>query len=84
MWHLYHLAKTWKSQPSQLLDVVDPFAAYCLDEAVAVFGNTVLNEMSEITHKKPKRQEELRQAHLNRRLGIPRKFADPAVPRGNR
>lgn len=44
---MYNNAKTWSTRPSVLLDVSDPYVAYCLDEAVSYFGGTVEGELAQ-------------------------------------
>lgn len=78
---MYVHSKTWGTRPSELLNLVDGYAAFCLDEAVAYFGNTLADELSDITDKNPKRAAAKQERHLAKRLGLPLKFADPAMRR---
>lgn len=78
MWELYVQAKTWNTRPSQLIDIDDPYVAYCVDEAVAMFGNTVSAELNDIYDKNPKKMAQKQERHLQMRLGLPMKFRDPA------
>ncbi len=61
-----------------MLGLEDSYTAYCLDEAVAFFGNTLVDELSDITDKNPKKTAQKQERHLAKRLGLPVKFADPA------
>ncbi len=65
-----------------MLDIQDGYVAYCLDEAVALFGNTVSNELDSITDKNPKRIPAQQERHLRKRLGLAQKFADPMAGHG--
>lgn len=78
MWSLYIQAKTWSTRPSHILGIMDSYVAYCIDEAVALFGNTIADELSEIEDKNPKKAAQKQERYLHQRLGIPLKFRDPA------
>ncbi len=41
MLNLHRTAKTYGIRPSKLLNISDEWAAYCLDNAIALFGNFV-------------------------------------------
>lgn len=47
MWRLYQTAKTWSQRPSDLLGVVDRWAALQFDNAVALFGLYLENALQE-------------------------------------
>lgn len=61
MWALYRLAKTLRTRPSELVGLEDPYVAYCLDEAVMVFGDHVTTELEKVEGKKKERERKQRQ-----------------------
>lgn len=81
------VAQRYHSRPSQLLAIDDPYAAYCLDEAVTTFCQGVEAKLEEVPTPKGKRGGERRQANqqrvLNKLLGVtpeetkPKQFKDP-------
>lgn len=71
MWGLYQSAKLWNTRPSQLVDIEEPYEAYCFDEAVATWGTYVSNELEKIEGKDQKAVERKRNAKLNQLLDIP-------------
>jgi hypothetical protein len=79
MWTLYNSAKTWGSRPSELLGITETYQAYCLDQAVAMFGNYVENRLANVDDKDPKKAEKKREALLESILtGKPgKRFAEP-------
>jgi hypothetical protein len=73
MWELFNNAQLWSQRPSVLVNVVDPYMSYCLDEAVAYFGNRVTDEVEKVKDKNSKSQERKRRAKLLQLLGAPDK-----------
>lgn len=65
MWQLWQLSSSTASRPSSLLDIQDSYTAFCMDQAVAMFGNGVQNILDSITHKNEKFQTAQRTAKLN-------------------
>lgn len=51
---MYVQAKTWKTRPSELLGIDDPYLAYCVDEAISDFGNYVSEELNKVKGKDEK------------------------------
>lgn len=41
MWHLYLTAKTSRSRPSDIVGIIDRWAAFQLDSAVTLVGNAI-------------------------------------------
>lgn len=83
MWELYNNSQLWHHRPSQLVDVQDAYTAYCLDEAVAYFGNRVTEEVEKIHDKNTKTQERKRKNKLLQLLGVPaeQRFRQIARPK---
>lgn len=48
MWTLYQTAKASSSRPSELVGIVDPWAAYQLDAAVTLVGAALENASQEM------------------------------------
>lgn len=71
MWGLFNNALQFNTLPAILVDVTDPYLAYCLNEAVITFGNTIQHELDKITDKNPKTQERKRRNKLLQLLGVP-------------
>jgi hypothetical protein len=59
LWETWHLAKIYKTRPSELLGVHDELAAFYLDRAVATFGSLVENEMHSAGEGKKEKQAEM-------------------------
>ncbi len=82
---MYNHAKLWAVRPSELLDLDDPYAAYCLDEAVAYLGNTVQSELNGVeasSRADGDRQTQLiLDSYFKPKTDKPRSgmFADPAL-----
>ncbi len=70
MWGIYQLSQSLGTRPSELLAIEDAYVAYCLDEAVMVFGTFVTNKL-EAVEGKPKEQEKKRKALLGELLKLP-------------
>lgn len=47
-WQLYSQAKQWGQRPSALIGITDDYVAFCVDEAVFVFGVAVEGELASI------------------------------------
>lgn len=80
MWQIYNLAKTWNCRPSELLGLTSDWDAYCLDNAVAAFGNHLTAELDGVEGKNKQEIERKRETILRRYLPEAtkaRKFADP-------
>lgn len=79
-WALWNKSKTWRLRPSEIVGEgwIDPYTAYCLDEAVYTWGRFVEGELDKASadnNKKKKRSKKddgaVRQAKLNELLGMP-------------
>jgi hypothetical protein len=77
VWALYLTAKTFTVRPSELLDVSDRYAAYCLDTAVGEFGRTLEAELKKIEAKTQKEAEVKSDRLIRKWLGLPMQFRDP-------
>jgi hypothetical protein len=67
-----------------MLDIADPYTAYCFDEACVSFGSAVQSAMDNVDTK-GKKAAAIRGARENAMrtyLGLPRKFADINMLRG--
>ena len=78
LWTIYSQAKELSKRPSEILNVEEPYTAYCLDEAVMAFGRGCEAAMDSVKTKgkKPAQIKGARENMLRRFLGIQRKFAD--------
>jgi hypothetical protein len=73
VWSLYLLAKQWGNAPSAHLGLEEgSYEAYCLDEAVMIFGARVSSALEEVDGKN-KAQIEQKQSRLLERLLYPGK-----------
>jgi hypothetical protein len=45
------MSKDWTQRPSSLLGIDDPYAAWCVDEVVYLFGNYCEGEMDQAEHR---------------------------------
>jgi hypothetical protein len=84
MWQLYNLAKTWNSRPSELINIESDWTAFCLDRAIATFGNALHNELESVEGRnartvKSKREQILRNWIPEARAQ--RRFKDPGRKR---
>lgn len=70
-------AKTFGCRPSDLMDVGDPFAAYCLDSAVGTFGRTLENEVAHVEGK-GKNLQVKRDQLMRKWLDMKAQYRDPA------
>ncbi len=82
MWSLYLNAQTVGARPSDLLDVKDPYAAYCLDSAVAEWGRAVESALHEVEGKTKKDVAKKSDRVLRRWLDMPQRYRDPASAPG--
>jgi hypothetical protein len=82
LWTIYQHAKAYGTRPSVILDIRDPYVAYCLDEAAATFGETVQAELDSLDSSNPKMLPGKRLNHLRRRLGLQQQFRDPGAGKG--
>lgn len=85
MWDLWLSSTRFQVRPSTLLDVQDPYQAFCLDQAVRFFGSALEAELEEASSKEKTAEKatRARQAILDRVLfpgETPKKrYADPAA-----
>lgn len=68
---LYNHAKKWSTRPSNLLDIDNSYVAFCLDQAVAYFGDTVSAALEQVEGKTAKDIEGKRYSLLLKYLGAP-------------
>jgi hypothetical protein len=84
------MAQRYRTRPSDLLDLDDSYAAYCLDQAVLTFCAGVESKLEAVPTPKGKKGEERRQQNqtklLHKLLRIEeseqeksKKFKDPAA-----
>lgn len=71
MWGLYQNSKLWSQRPSAMVDITDPYTAYCFDEAVATWGTYVSNELERVEGKNAKDTERKRHNKLLQLLDAP-------------
>jgi hypothetical protein len=79
LWQTYLAAQTWNKRPSELLGIVDPYAAYCFDEACGLWGSTISNEMSEVEGRNSADVRMKQMDILSGYLGIDAQYADPTI-----
>jgi hypothetical protein len=77
VWRLHLVAKEYNCRPSDLLYIKDPYAAYCLDTAVAEFGRTLENELQGVEGKTKKEITVKSQRILSKWLDLPMQYRDP-------
>jgi hypothetical protein len=75
------MAGRFRCRPSELLGINDPYPAYCLDEAVWEWGESLDLEMRLIEDKDPKMAAGKRQNRLLQLLGEEQRFARPTKGR---
>ena len=73
------MSKQWNRRPSELLDVTDSYASYCLDEACFAFGSACESAMDEARRTANKKATEAQRRGraenaLRKMLGLPMKF----------
>jgi hypothetical protein len=85
-WLLYTEAKTWGTTPASLLNIEDPYIAFCLNQAVGYWGMTIESALDEVDGKNSKEIAIKRKAVLRKWLypdsadkPQPGQFADPAL-----
>jgi len=85
VWDLYLSSTSYNSRPSHLLNIEDPYKAFCLDQAVRCFGRTLEARLDEAgaDAKNQEQAKRARQRILDQVLTpgeVPKKrFADPAA-----
>lgn len=77
LWDLYRMSKDYRTRPSELVDLDDPFAAFCLDRAVHDFGTAVENALSDVEGKTKKEIQVKSDRVLRKWLDMPLKYRDP-------
>lgn len=84
LWTIYQQASKLSKRPSEMLDIVDRYTAYCFDEAVLVFGSGVESAMDSVRTKgkKPEQIRGARENMLRKYIGLPRRFQDIGALRG--
>lgn len=81
VWETYQVAKLWRVRPSALLGIDDVYAAYCLDNAVALFGSNLEAELNSVKGKNDREIEKKRERLMTKWLGLPMKFKSPMATR---
>ena len=79
IWETYQTAKLWRVRPSELLGVSDPWTAYCLDNAVAHFGNALTAELDAVEGKNSKEINKKRERLMTKWLDLPQRFRSPGM-----
>ena len=83
VWLLYGEAKGWGVRPSSLVDLTDPYEAYCFDQAVGYLGRRIEAELEEVEGKNTAEIKHKRERVLSKYLdlgdGKKSGFADPAA-----
>lgn len=79
LWQTFVQAKTWGTTPSALLNIEEPYLAYCVDAVVAHFGNYVSSELAHVEGKTQKEVEGRQESLLLRLLAKnqEQKYATP-------
>lgn len=77
VWEVFQTAKTFNVRPSAILNVTDPYAAYCLDTAVGEFGRTVENELSGVEGKNKKEIATKADRLMRKWLDMPLQYRSP-------
>ena len=72
-------AKAFGSRPSDLLHVRDRYAAYCLDNACAEFGQAVEAALSKVKGKNDKEIAVKTERELLKWLDRPMRYREPSV-----
>jgi len=65
-----------------MMNVDDPYVAYCLDSAVATFGLSLEAELDSVEGKNAKEIAKKRNRILDRWLGNPVQYRQPPVSKG--
>ncbi len=77
LWDLYCTAKTYGTRPSVMIDIPDPYAAFCLDRAAADFGSAVEQALSEVKGKTDKEIQFKSDRVLRKWLDLPLEYRSP-------
>lgn len=80
MWQVFQTAKTFNCRPSELLDIDDPWTAYCLDSSIASYCNAAQNAVDSVEGKTDKETNRKRQRELDKWLGVPARYRNPMGP----
>lgn len=79
------MAKTYKTRPSELLDLEDPHDAFRLDRAVWFFGSSLSAELQSVKGKTDReierRQDRILQKWIPQTTAA-KKFKEPPVRKG--
>lgn len=75
------MSKTWNYRPSEILNIEQPYIAYCIDNAVATFGRSLEAELNKVEGKTDKQRDAKRQRILAIWLDEPVKYRDPPATR---
>lgn len=87
MWLLWLDSQRWGARPSSIMDIDDPYVAFCFDQAVGYLGSVIEGELREAGHKPSKEENKARAAqdkviakHFpDSAKDDSKKFADPAA-----
>jgi hypothetical protein len=71
------MSKDYQTRPSEILDIDDPFAAFCLDRAVHDFGSAVESALSDVEGKTKKEIQVKSDRVLRKWLDMPLQYRDP-------
>ena len=74
------MTKHYRARPSSLLGVEHPFMAYCLDNAVWMFGSALEAELKGIEGKSSKEVHRKQDRKLRQWLDLPLKYRNPVGP----
>jgi hypothetical protein len=81
MWDLFLQSQTYHCRPSDLLGIDSDYSAFCLDQAVFIWGSFVRGKLDEVKGKTSesikKKQDRLLLRLLDTETGS-KQFADPA------
>lgn len=73
------MAKAYRTRPSEILCIEDPFAAFCLDRAVHDFGSALEAALSDVEGKTKKEIEVKSDRVLRKWLDMPLQYRDPVT-----
>lgn len=73
MWVTFQDAKLWNTRPSTLMTLEGDYICYCFDQAVAAWGNHVVNELESISGKNEKEVQRKRHNAFLKLMGAPDK-----------
>lgn len=77
VWEVYLTSKNFNTRPSDLLDVSDPYAAFCLDSAVSQFGRSLENALASVEGK-GKTLQVKRDQLMRKWLDMPQQYRGPS------